>query len=131
MLPGTFWCSIVVRVIIFSRLLVVNVNSDYSILVRVPSAPSRGSPTLWSMMSNVPTRTTTTQMICIAIIMLLKIRNGSISVRYPDYLKNGLFFNIIRSVAISARLKVNTIMAEMRRAMRTTVFITIFMTLIG
>lgn len=86
MLPGTFWCSIVVRVIIFSRLLVVNVNSDYSILVRVPSAPSRGSPTLWSMMSNVPTRTTTTQMICIAIIMLLKIRNGSISVRYPDYL---------------------------------------------
>ncbi|ESG76238.1 hypothetical protein SEEK5349_19829 [Salmonella enterica subsp. enterica serovar Kentucky str. 5349] len=50
------------------------------------------------MMSNVPTRTTTTQMICIAIIMLLKIRNGSISVRYPDYLKNGLFFNIIRSV---------------------------------
>ncbi len=98
MLPGTFWCSIVVRVIIFCRLLVVNVNSDYSILVRVPSAPSRGSPTLWSMMSNVPTRTTTTQMICIAIIMLLKIRNGSISVRYPDYLKNGLFFNIIRSV---------------------------------
>ncbi|ENY3190002.1 hypothetical protein ACFXBE_000414 [Salmonella enterica] len=87
-----------VRVIIFSRLLVVNVNSDYSILVRVPSDPSRGSPTLWCMMSNVPIRITTTQMICIAIIMLLKIRNGSILVRYPDFLKNGLFFNIIRSV---------------------------------
>ncbi|ECT1023772.1 hypothetical protein DPO11_28255 [Salmonella enterica] len=49
-------------------------------------------------MSNVPTSTTTTQMICIAIITLLKIRNGRISVRYPDFLKNGIFFNIIRSV---------------------------------
>ncbi|EAQ6131749.1 hypothetical protein AXA88_24015 [Salmonella enterica] len=37
-------------------------------------------------------------MICIAIITLLKIRNGRISVRYPDFLKNGVFFNIIRSV---------------------------------
>ncbi|EAW9077951.1 TPA: hypothetical protein G8M32_004395 [Salmonella enterica] len=37
-------------------------------------------------------------MICIAIITLLKIRNGRISVRYPDFLKNGIFFNIIRSV---------------------------------
>ncbi|HCH9281003.1 TPA: hypothetical protein NNU28_002253 [Salmonella enterica] len=25
----------------------------------------------------------------------LKIRNGSISVRYPDFLKNGIFFSII------------------------------------
>ncbi|EEJ5471816.1 hypothetical protein AU693_004919 [Salmonella enterica subsp. diarizonae] len=37
-------------------------------------------------------------MICTAIITLLKIRNGRISVRYPDFLKNGIFFNIIRSV---------------------------------
>ncbi|ECW0266558.1 hypothetical protein F3E53_18600, partial [Salmonella enterica subsp. diarizonae] len=67
-------------------------------MMRVPGDPSRGSPTLLSMVSNVPTSTTTTHIICIAIITLLKIRNGRISVRYPDFLKNGVFFNIIRSV---------------------------------
>ncbi len=82
----------------FSRLLVEGVNSNYLLLMIVPSDPSRGSPTLWSMMSNVPTTITTTQMICIAIITLLKIRNGRISDRYTDFLKNGIFFNIIRSV---------------------------------
>lgn len=50
------------------------------------------------MISNVPTRITKIQMICIAIITLLKIRNGKISARYPDFLKNGIFFSIIRSV---------------------------------
>ncbi|ECM8010492.1 hypothetical protein YF83_12455 [Salmonella enterica subsp. enterica serovar Newport] len=30
-----------------------------------------------------------------AIITLLKIRNGRISARYLDFLKNGIFFNIV------------------------------------
>ncbi len=42
-----------------------------------------------------PTSNTTTQTICRAIITLLKTRNGRISSRYTDFLKNGIFFNIV------------------------------------
>ncbi|EBZ1027320.1 hypothetical protein D7O18_22070 [Salmonella enterica subsp. enterica serovar Muenchen] len=34
-------------------------------------------------------------MTCMTATSQLKIRNGSISVRYPDFLKNGVFFSII------------------------------------
>lgn len=98
MLPGTFWCSIVVRAIIFSRLLVVNVNSDYSFLVMVPGEPSTGFPMLLRTTTNVQTSNTTIQMTCMTATNQLKIRKGRFLVRYPDFLKNGIFFNIIRSV---------------------------------
>ena len=76
----------------------VEVNRYHSLLVIVPSDPSTGSPTLLRIISNVPISNTVIQIICTTIISQLKIRNGSISVRYPDFLKNGIFFNIIRSV---------------------------------
>lgn len=64
----------------------------------VPSEPSTGSPTLLRIISNVPTSNTAIQITCTIIINQLKIRNGRISAQYTDFLKNGIFFNIIRSV---------------------------------
>ncbi|HEC7605884.1 TPA: hypothetical protein R3998_000981 [Salmonella enterica subsp. enterica serovar Muenchen] len=37
-------------------------------------------------------------MTCMTATNQLKIRKGRFLVRYPDFLKNGIFFNIIRSV---------------------------------
>lgn len=71
------------------------VNINYSLLVMVQSESSTGSPALWRTISNVPTSNTARQITCTIIINQLKIRNDSISARYPDFLKNGIFFNIV------------------------------------
>lgn len=61
----------------------------------VSKGPSPGYPILLSTTSNVPTRNTTIQITCTIIINQLKIRNGRISAQYTDFLKNGVFFNIV------------------------------------
>ena len=73
----------------------MGVNGDHFSLISVPRLPSRGSPTLWSMRSNVPTNRTTKQTDCITIIIPLNTWRGSISVRYDLFLKNEILFNII------------------------------------
>ncbi|ENY2727919.1 hypothetical protein ACFW38_003330 [Salmonella enterica] len=74
------------------------VNSDYSLLMMVSGELSTGFPTLLSTTMNAQTSNTVIQMICMTITSRLKTRKGRFLVRYPDFLKNGIFFNIIRSV---------------------------------
>lgn len=54
------------------------------------------APTLLSTTTNVQTSNTAIQIVWTTIISHLKISNGKISDRYTGFLKNGIFFNIVR-----------------------------------